>query len=237
MTDLSYAQLKGVWLKAAAGTKYDTNAWASLMAAIAEAESSGDPDAINPTDNDGKQTSWGLWQISNGTHSSVSKEWNNPLVNAGLAIQKLENPLGLGNWGTYTSGAYKAFLSDATSATLAGITAITGTSAVDAAQLDAAQQSASDCAWSLGGHGQLVPFISATKVSVSFCVLYKSQGRAIIGAGFILTGVLVLLAGVGILTSVEILEKLGVVGTAAVGAAKVVGLSGPAAGVAEAAAV
>jgi hypothetical protein len=228
MTDLSYAQLKGVWLKAAAGTKYDTNAWASLMAAIAEAESGGNPSALNPDDNNGTQTSWGLWQISNGTHSSVSPEWNNPVVNAELAIQKL-NSQGLTAWGTYTSGAYRAFLSDATSATLAGISSITGASSVDAAALDAAQQSASDCAWSLGGGGQLVPFISATKVSVNFCVLKKSQARAMIGFGVYLTGALVGLVGIALLVAAGGLKAIGPIGTAAAAGAKVASVAGVAA--------
>lgn len=109
MTNYTFAQLEGIWLQASQGTKYNTQAYAALMAAIALAESSGNPNATNPTDNGGRQTSWGLWQISNGTHSSVSPSWNNPVTNAQLAIQKL-NTQGLTAWGTYDSGAYKKFL-------------------------------------------------------------------------------------------------------------------------------
>lgn len=109
MTTLSYAQLEQVWLQASNGTKYHTQAWAALMAAIAEAESSGRTDATNPTDNGGRQTSWGLWQISTGTHAEPSPNWADPATNAQLAIQKL-NTQGLGAWGTYTSGKYKQFL-------------------------------------------------------------------------------------------------------------------------------
>src|SRR5271166_2721872 len=112
MADLSYAQLKGVWLSASKGTKYHSNMWASLMAAIAEAESSGDPLATNPTDNNGTQTSWGLWQISNGTHSMPDPNILNPQVNARAAVAKLASQ-GLGAWGTYTSGTYKKYLSSA----------------------------------------------------------------------------------------------------------------------------
>lgn len=106
----SYAQLESIWHQAAAGTKYDTGWWAALMAAIAEAESSGNPNNVNATDNGGTQSSYGLWQISTGTHAAPSANWNDPVENAKLAIGKL-NSQGLKAWGTYTSGAYKKFLS------------------------------------------------------------------------------------------------------------------------------
>lgn len=109
MTTYSYAQLEGIWLQGAAGTKYATKAWAALMAAIAEAESSGRNDALNATDNGGTQSSFGIWQISNGTHSPPSADWANPVTNAKLAVGKLESQ-GLGAWGTYTSGAYQKFM-------------------------------------------------------------------------------------------------------------------------------
>ena len=109
MTTYSYAQLEEIWLQGAAGTKYATKAWAALMAAIAEAESSGSNTALNPDDNGGTQSSFGLWQISNGTHTPPSPDWANPLTNAKLAVGKLESQ-GLGAWGTYTSGAYQKFM-------------------------------------------------------------------------------------------------------------------------------
>jgi Lysozyme like domain len=111
----TYAQLKGIWLAAAKGTQYDSNEWASLMAAIAEAESGGNADATNPTDNGGTQTSWGLWQISLGNHAEPSPDWNVPAENARLAIGKLDGQ-GLDAWGTYTSGAYRPFLNEQTTA-------------------------------------------------------------------------------------------------------------------------
>lgn len=109
MTTYSFAQLESIWLQASDGTKYHTNAWASLMAAIALAESSGNPDSTNPNDNGGTQTSWGLWQISLGNHAEPSPDWANPIENAKLAIGKL-NGQGITAWGTYDSGAYKQFL-------------------------------------------------------------------------------------------------------------------------------
>jgi len=92
------------------------------MAAIALAESSGNPSAENDTDNNGTQTSWGLWQISNGTHSwPGSADPLNPENNARYAVQKLADQ-GLGAWGTYTSGAYRKYMSGAGPAPLPAIT-------------------------------------------------------------------------------------------------------------------
>lgn len=109
MTTYNYGQLESIWMQAASGTKYATKTWAALMAAIALAESAGNPDATNPTDNGGTQTSWGLWQISLGNHSEPAPNWNDPIENAKLAIGKLDSQ-GLTAWGTYNSGAYKQFL-------------------------------------------------------------------------------------------------------------------------------
>jgi len=106
MANLSFSQLEGLWIQAG-GPKV----LAPVAAAIALAESSGNPQALNPTDNGGTQSSFGLWQISNGTHSPPSASWADPLTNAKLAVAKYK---GAGNsfspWGTYDSGAYKHFL-------------------------------------------------------------------------------------------------------------------------------
>jgi hypothetical protein len=102
---LSYSQIEEVWIKAG-GQK----SFAPLMAAIAMAESGGWAGNTNPTDNGGTQTSWGLWQISNGTHGSpVSGDIYDPETNAKAAIAKI-NSQGLSAWGTYTSGAYRQYL-------------------------------------------------------------------------------------------------------------------------------
>lgn len=102
-TPLTQSQLQQLTLNAGF-----PSAMAQLMSAIAMAESGGCPTATNPTDNNGTQTSWGLWQISNGTHSVLSG-WNDPQTNANMAYQKYKSQ-GLGAWGTYTSGSYKSFL-------------------------------------------------------------------------------------------------------------------------------
>jgi len=102
---LTYSQLEQVWIQAG-GSK----AVAPLMAAIAKAESGGIAGNTNPTDNNGTQTSWGLWQISDGTHGwSYGGDPYDPLTNAKAAVMKYHSQ-GLAAWGTYTSGAYKQYL-------------------------------------------------------------------------------------------------------------------------------
>jgi Lysozyme like domain len=250
VANLSYAQLKGVWLTAAKGTKYDTDAWATLMAAIAEAESRGDPSATNPTDNNGAQTSWGLWQISLGNHTAPSPHWADPVTNAKLAIGKL-NGQGLKAWGTYNSGAYKAFLSGKTSADL-NIPA--GPSAVTTAAITTATQSDAKCAWSVGWGG--IPGTSWLDAifggggnvgSGEICLLSKSQARAIMAVNIIAAGTAVILfVGVPILAAAGTL-KIGVdlaglvigrgAGGAARGAAAESGTAAASAGTAPAAEV
>ena len=101
--DLSYGQLEQLWISAG-GSK----ALAPLMAAIALAESGGNPDANNYTDNNGTQTSWGLWQVSDGTHDEYIQGLNDPLTNAKAAVAKYKQQ-GLSAWGTYDSGAYQQY--------------------------------------------------------------------------------------------------------------------------------
>ena len=183
----TYAQLKGIWLTNAKGTSYASNGWASLMAAIAMAESGGDPLATNPTDNNGTQTSWGLFQISNGDHSEPSPSWSDPATQVRLAIGKLDTQ-GLAAWGTYDSGAYKAFLSDKTTADL---TAMTGPSHVDTAATAAAASSQANCAWGFAGlnlHNIGLGPVHGPSAAGGFCVLSRSQARALIGAGLLIGG-------------------------------------------------
>jgi Transglycosylase SLT domain len=107
MATYTYGQLESLWLEVAKGTKYATNAWAALMAAIAEAESSGNADAYNPSG------ASGLWQILGAVHPADQPHLFDPLTNAREALAKLESQ-GLGAWVTYTSGAYKKFLQPGT---------------------------------------------------------------------------------------------------------------------------
>lgn len=91
----SKGKLKRLW-KAAGGAPNMAN----TMAAIALAESGGNPKAYNPSG------ASGLWQILG---QIVPGNIFNPMVNAKNAIAKLSSQ-GLGAWVVYTSGAYKKFL-------------------------------------------------------------------------------------------------------------------------------
>ena len=103
MTVYTYGQLENLWLNAAGGTKYATKEWASLMAAIAEAESSGNDHAYNASG------ASGLWQILGAVNSVDQGHLFDPATNAHEALLKLQSQ-GLGAWVTYTDGTYKHFL-------------------------------------------------------------------------------------------------------------------------------
>lgn len=121
----SYAQLEELWIQAG-GSK----SLAPLMAAIALAESGGNAGATNPNDNNGTQTSWGLWQISNGTHNKPTADILDPLTNAQYAVKKYKAQ-GLQAWGTYSSGSYRKFMKSGVSPS-SPVTGTTPTTAQDA---------------------------------------------------------------------------------------------------------
>lgn len=136
MANLTYSQLEGLWIKA--GGKASL---APTMAAIALAESRGNPNARNDKDNGGKQSSFGLWQISTGTHAVPNSNWADPLTNAKLAVGKYKSQ-GLDAWGTYTSGAFKPYLKNGVPASDPGSTGALGTTPVgNVSTADAS------CAW------------------------------------------------------------------------------------------
>lgn len=109
---LSYAQLKGLWIKAG-GNPDD----ADVMAAIALAESGGRPDAHNPNPPD---DSYGLWQINMlggmGPERrakfglSSNRDLFDPATNARAAVAIAAGGKNKVPWSTYTNGAYKGFL-------------------------------------------------------------------------------------------------------------------------------
>jgi hypothetical protein len=121
MAKYTYAQLEGLWTNAGGSA-----ALAPIMAAVALAESSGNPQATNPNDNGGRQTSWGLWQLSDGTHNQPVANILDPSVNASQAVKKYKSQ-GLQAWGTYTSGAYKKFLQQGVPPSSSGLTGSTAT--------------------------------------------------------------------------------------------------------------
>jgi hypothetical protein len=171
-TKYTYAQLEGLWINAG-GPKLV----APVAAAIALAESGGCSSDLNPTDNGGTQTSVGLWQVSNGTHQYPAA-WTSAAGNAAEAVAKYT---GAGNsfspWGTYKSGAYTAYLNGSTTP---------DTNVPSSASTTAATSSTYDAAGCLFGFpGISIPVVGSTG---SFCILSKSEARAVIGGACLVTG-------------------------------------------------
>lgn len=95
----SFAQLEGLWEQAGGSPHL-----APVMAAIALAESGGNPRAT------GGVGEKGLWQIN--PHAWGSLATYDPLGNARAAVH-VEKVQGLSAWSTFNSGAYKHFLHSA----------------------------------------------------------------------------------------------------------------------------
>lgn len=193
MADYTYAQMMQLWISAATPKigASAARATAPIAAAIGEAESGGNASALNPNDNNGTQSSFGIWQISNGTHTPPSPNWANPAVNAQLAVGKY---LGAGHswspWGTYDSGAYKAFLSPGTSPD----PNVPGSTDQLTAQVSASESI--DCL--LGNPFQASAGFGPVHVGGTLgpaCLFTKSNARAFIGAGLLVGGALLAFDG------------------------------------------
>jgi hypothetical protein len=80
---------------------------APTAAAVALAESSGNPTATHTNNN--RSTDYGLWQI-NSVHGSLlaGKNWRDPQVNAQMAYAVWKGS-GWKAWSTYNSGAYRQY--------------------------------------------------------------------------------------------------------------------------------
>ena len=105
----SFAQLEALWEEAGG-----PGAVAPIMAAIALAESGGNPFSVvsDPTAHDPSATANGLWQINTGSDANPQfRSWQltDPMQNAMAAVAVWKSQ-GFGAWTTYTSGAYTAFL-------------------------------------------------------------------------------------------------------------------------------
>ena len=116
MANYTFAQLEGLWEQAGG-----SSATAPVAAAIALAESGGNPDAAYPGETIAPGTgtttdATGLWQILGlPAGNFTAAELTNPQDNAEMAVAKYTQA---GNsfspWQTYTNGAYKAFLPSGT---------------------------------------------------------------------------------------------------------------------------
>lgn len=193
MTVYSYAQLEGLWINAGGPSSV-----APLMAAIALAESGGNDASLNLTDNGGTQTSVGLWQVSNGTHSYPAS-WATASGNAQEAVAKY-NSQGLTAWGTYTSGAYKQFLNSSTTPDTTGLpTSGSGSTASPTQTQGGTATDSSACLVNFAVPGlSSIPIIGS---ATSFCLLSKSQGRAILGAGLVAASGLITLVTLALLVT------------------------------------
>jgi hypothetical protein len=104
MAKLNFKQIENVWTRNGGSKKL-----APVMAAIALAESGGYTQAHHKNANG--TVDRGLWQI-NSSNYRLYKGHNifDPNVNAHAAKRLAEGGKGLGNWTTYTSGAYTKYL-------------------------------------------------------------------------------------------------------------------------------
>jgi Lysozyme like domain len=189
-TQYSFAQLQGLWINAGGPA-----AVAPIAAAIALAESGGCTTALNATDNGGTQSSFGLWQISTGTHTPPSASWADGGTNAALAVGKYRGAGGFSPWGTYASGAYKAFLSGGTPDlnVPSGGQATATLTALTSAQIAARQATCQ-----IWFPGFSIPIVGAIGEG---CLLSKTNVRSFIGAGVMAAGFIVGSAGVLILAA------------------------------------
>ena len=92
MTQLTIPQIGAVWQQAGGSVITST-----LAIAVAMAESDGNPDAQSPT------SDYGLWQINKVHLSSAdirSRDWADPVTNAGWAIEISNNGSDWGAWCT-----------------------------------------------------------------------------------------------------------------------------------------
>lgn len=97
---MDFPQLENLWIQAGGNPVL-----APIMAAIAMAESSGNP--TNYNGNDPYGGSFGLWQINGANTMAYGGAWNegelyNPLYNAEAAVGILKSQ-GLGAWSTWKS--------------------------------------------------------------------------------------------------------------------------------------
>ncbi len=199
--------LEQLWIAAGGDPRVAAN-----MAAIALAESGGIPNAVNPSDNGGTQASWGLWQISNGTHEAPSPAWANPYDNAQMAVQKFVNAKGFSPWGTYGGATYNeelaAILSGAPSPSATSVTGPSSSSSdpystvseLSATQLTALAEQALGMN-NLGGVGSAIDAAGGAVMKTTGAImgsfttmqnLWNNFGALMVGIALIFIGALLL---------------------------------------------
>lgn len=183
-TKYTYAQLEGLWINAG-GSK----ALAPVMAAIAEAESSGCSAAYNPSG------ASGLWQVEPSNAQYVPGGYGNifnPADNAKAAVG-VYKAQGLDAWQTYTSGAYKAFLA-------AGTTPDTSVPGSSTAQTTSATQgNPSTCVILVPNPVSGIPLIGDLITSGGICLFTKTEARALIGGLILAAGCTTTVVGLAVL--------------------------------------
>lgn len=168
---LSYAQLEGYWI--AAGGSSGT---APIAAAIALAESSGNPSAVGPSYG-GDAGSIGLWQIQSGQHPQWSVDsLKDPMTNAQAAVAIYNDSGSFQPWSTFTNGAYQQFYQPNVAPTAPSGGTANNTSGQNA------QGGVSDLSAALGGVG-----LGAQAVAQSGSAKFLAAGA--IAAGGILVGI------------------------------------------------
>ena len=118
MATLTHAGLEALWTEAAGAPQF-----ADTAAAIAQAESGGDPSRIDntrypnragyhtPSPGAQPEYSVGLWQINLLAHPQYTQaQMLDPIQNANAAVAISNNGQDFGAWTTYTDGAYRQFL-------------------------------------------------------------------------------------------------------------------------------
>jgi hypothetical protein len=197
---ITYAQAEGLWIKAG-GPK----TVAPVAAAIAVAESGLDANQYNPTDNGGTQTSWGLWQVSHGDHSPYPN-WQDPLANAQYAVAKYRGANGFTPWGTYDSGAYRAYLNPGTTPDPNPPGKGGGNAGAPAGGAGGVQTTASDDPACLVGTPNFdifssIPVIGGAFPKIQACLLSKSGARWMAGIGLMTASAIVGLSGAIVLAA------------------------------------
>ena len=207
----TYAQLEALWINAGGSQSV-----APIAAAIAMAESGGCSAALNTTDNGGTQSSWGLWQISDGSHNQPVSGILDPNVNAAAAVKKWRNHGGsFDDWGTYTSGAYRKYVAASTTPDFA---AVPNSSAPAGTPVQTVANASGDPTCSFGIPPMHIPVLGDFP---GWCILSKSAMRGFIGGTLIVMGGTVFALGLAVVAA-GAFKAGGAAGAAARGTAGVV---------------